>query len=71
MTSIDHIQFDTLEYTYYFGYITRWGFKWDLSFFETHFRYDQIGAEPEDSRPYIYTEQNENLPVVKFKHVVQ
>ncbi|KAH9524897.1 Polypeptide N-acetylgalactosaminyltransferase 3 [Bulinus truncatus] len=50
MASLDYINKDTLEYTFYKDHIIRYGWSWSLCFYEENFRWDQIGPYPRNPR---------------------
>ncbi|XP_005094680.1 inactive polypeptide N-acetylgalactosaminyltransferase-like protein 5 [Aplysia californica] len=47
MGQLDYINHDTFTYDFYEGYRTRYGFRWDMQFFETFFRPDQLKGKKE------------------------
>ncbi|GFS18670.1 polypeptide N-acetylgalactosaminyltransferase [Elysia marginata] len=52
LAQLDYIDKDTFEYIFYPGYRTRYGFRWNMQFFETYFRPDQtLGKLPSDPLP--------------------
>ncbi|KAK6179901.1 hypothetical protein SNE40_012152 [Patella caerulea] len=51
MGVLDYINAGSLEYFYNRGYLTRYGFDWNMVFFETFFRQDQIGPKDYSPRP--------------------
>ncbi|BFZ07652.1 hypothetical protein BsWGS_10691 [Bradybaena similaris] len=52
MGQLDYIHRDTFNYNYFDDYRTRYGFRWDMQFFETYFRRDQLrGKKETDSLP--------------------
>ncbi|KAH9496173.1 Polypeptide N-acetylgalactosaminyltransferase 5 [Bulinus truncatus] len=52
MGQLDYIHRETLDYNFYPGYRTRYGFRWDMQFFETYFRPDQLkGKKDIDPMP--------------------
>ncbi|CAL1539923.1 unnamed protein product [Lymnaea stagnalis] len=42
MGQLDYVHRETFNYNFYPGYRTRYGFRWDMQFFETYFRPDQL-----------------------------
>ena len=54
MGMLDYIDYKTLKYSFYPGYLTRYGFDWRLVFFETFFRPDQSGPTVDDPRPWVH-----------------
>ncbi|RUS90036.1 hypothetical protein EGW08_002223, partial [Elysia chlorotica] len=51
MATLDYIEPDTFLYHYNVNYLTRYGWSWNMIFFETFFRADQIGSKTTDPRP--------------------
>ena len=52
MGQLDYINKYSFSYNYEHGYRTRYGFNWDLTFFETLFRPDQVkGKKATDPLP--------------------
>ncbi|KAI8784594.1 inactive polypeptide N-acetylgalactosaminyltransferase protein 5 [Biomphalaria glabrata] len=52
MGQLDYVHRETLDYNFYPGYRTRYGFRWDMQFFETYFRPDQLkGKKDSDPMP--------------------
>ncbi|KAK3607870.1 hypothetical protein CHS0354_038300 [Potamilus streckersoni] len=51
MGVLDYIHQDSMEYIYREGHMIKYGFDWNLKFFETIFRKDEIGRTPEEIRP--------------------
>ncbi|RUS84775.1 hypothetical protein EGW08_007459, partial [Elysia chlorotica] len=45
LAQLDYIDKDTFNYNFYPGYRTRYGFRWDMQFFETYFRPDQTAGK--------------------------
>lgn len=45
MGQLDYVHRQTFEYNFYPGYRTRYGFRWDMQFFETYFRPDQLNGK--------------------------
>ncbi|XP_059165152.1 inactive polypeptide N-acetylgalactosaminyltransferase-like protein 5 [Physella acuta] len=50
MASLDYIQHDTFEYRYYKDFHVRYGWSWNMVFFERLFPDDLIGPDPRDPR---------------------
>ncbi|GFO05219.1 polypeptide n-acetylgalactosaminyltransferase [Plakobranchus ocellatus] len=51
MATLDYIKADTFLYEYNDNYLTRYGWSWNMIFFETFFRTDQYGETITDPRP--------------------
>ncbi|XP_076442850.1 polypeptide N-acetylgalactosaminyltransferase 13-like [Babylonia areolata] len=51
MAVLDYVDRLTLEYKFRESEVIRYGFNWQLIFFETYFRNDQIGPRTESARP--------------------
>lgn len=47
MGQLDYINKESFYYKFYQGYRTRYGFRWDMQFFETYFRPDQLIGKKE------------------------
>ena len=47
MGQLDYINSNTFKYEFYEDYKTRYGFRWDMQFFETFFRPDQKSGKKE------------------------
>ncbi|XP_059169600.1 polypeptide N-acetylgalactosaminyltransferase 13-like [Physella acuta] len=45
MATLDYIQSDTFMYKFNVNYLTRYGWSWNLLFFETFFRRDQVSPD--------------------------
>ncbi|XP_059147959.1 polypeptide N-acetylgalactosaminyltransferase 1-like isoform X2 [Physella acuta] len=71
MGQLDYINKDSFYYKFYPGYRTRYGFRWDMQFFETYFRPDQlIGKKETDPMPgVLMVGPGFAVDVEYFKHI--
>ncbi|GFS28061.1 polypeptide N-acetylgalactosaminyltransferase [Elysia marginata] len=51
MATLDYIEPDSFLYQFNDNYLTRYGWSWNMIFFETFFRADHIGQKLTDPRP--------------------
>ncbi|GFO11148.1 polypeptide n-acetylgalactosaminyltransferase [Plakobranchus ocellatus] len=71
LAQLDYIDKNTFQYNFYPGYRTRYGFRWDMQFFETYFRPDQVKSKSNaDPLPgVLYVGTGFAVDVKYFKHV--